>query len=129
MVDLPPADPPFGGVINPFAKDSTPVKPSITYPPTGAPNVVVVLLDDVGFGAPSTFGSPIPTPALDRVARAGLRYNQFHTTALCSPTRAALLTGRNHHTAHVGTICEPLATNPPEPRKSRECGRGSLSLL
>lgn len=84
----------------------TPVRPSIVYPPAGAPNVVVVLLDDVGFGAASTFGGPVPTPALDRVAGAGLRYNQFHTTALCSPTRAALLTGRNHHSAHMGTICE-----------------------
>ncbi|MFZ1174951.1 MAG: sulfatase-like hydrolase/transferase [Mycobacterium sp.] len=64
------------------------------------------MLDDVGFGAASTFGGPVPTPALDRVAGAGLRYNQFHTTALCSPTRAALLTGRNHHSAHMGTICE-----------------------
>src|SRR5437868_5367886 len=106
MADLPPADERFGGVINPSAADSTPVKPSIVYPPDGAPNVVVVLLDDVGFGAPSTFGGTIPTPALDRVAGAGLRYNQFHTTALCSPTRTALLTGRNHHSAHIGTICE-----------------------
>ena len=80
--------------------------PLIVYPPAGAPNVVVVLLDDVGFGAASTFGGPVPTPALDRVAGAGFRYNQFHTTALCSPTRAALLTGRNHHSAHMGTICE-----------------------
>ncbi|CAM4343860.1 Arylsulfatase [Mycobacterium basiliense] len=106
MVDLPREDQPFTGVINPAVADSIPVKPSITYPPAGAPNVVLVLLDDVGFGAPSTFGGPIPTPALDRVARTGLRYNQFHTTALCSPTRAALLTGRNHHSAHMGTICE-----------------------
>ena len=106
MVDLPPADAPFDGVINPLAQDSTPVRPSITHPPAGAPNIVVLLLDDVGFGAPSTFGGPIPTPALDRVAHNGLRYNQFHTTAMCSPTRAALLTGRNHHTAHMGNICE-----------------------
>jgi arylsulfatase len=106
MADLPRPVPPFDGVINPLAKDSTPVTPSITRPPAGAPNVVVVLLDDVGFGASSTFGGPIPTPALDRVAHNGLRYNQFHTTAMCSPTRAALLTGRNHHTAHMGNICE-----------------------
>ena len=106
MVDLPHADDRFAGTISPSVADSTPIKPSITYPPTGAPNVVVVLLDDVGFGAAATFGGPIPTPALDRVARNGLRYNQFHTTALCSPTRAALLTGRNHHSAHMGTICE-----------------------
>ena len=106
MVDLPRGEERFAGAIHPSSADSIPVKPSITYPPTGAPNVVVVLLDDVGFGAPSTFGGPVPTPALDSVARAGLRYNQFHTTALCSPTRAALLTGRNHHSAHMGTICE-----------------------
>ncbi|QUR67680.1 arylsulfatase [Mycobacterium spongiae] len=106
MVDLPHGEQPFAGVMNPSVADSTPVKPSIVSPPPGAPNVVVVLLDDVGFGAPSTFGGPVPTPALDRIAGAGLRYNQFHTTALCSPTRAALLTGRNHHSAHMGTICE-----------------------
>lgn len=106
MVELPGSTEEFGGVMNPLLADSTPVTPSINYPPSGAPNVVVVLLDDVGFGAASTFGGPVPTPALDRVAGAGLRYNQFHTTALCSPTRAALLTGRNHHSAHMGTICE-----------------------
>ncbi|MEE6140109.1 arylsulfatase [Mycobacterium sp. 050128] len=106
MVELPHDTDEFGGIINPSLADSTPVVPSIAYPRPGAPNVVVVLLDDVGFGAASTFGGPVPTPALDRVAGAGLRYNQFHTTALCSPTRAALLTGRNHHSAHMGTICE-----------------------
>jgi arylsulfatase len=106
MAELPRDTEDFGGVINPSLADSVPVTPSINYPPSGAPNVVVVLLDDVGFGAASTFGGPVATPALDRVAGAGLRYNQFHTTALCSPTRAALLTGRNHHSAHMGTICE-----------------------
>ncbi|OBH01022.1 arylsulfatase [Mycobacterium sp. E3247] len=106
MVDQPRGDTRFGGDLTPSAADSTPVRPSIVSPPAGAPNIVVVLLDDVGFGAASTFGGPVPTPALDRVAGAGLRYNQFHTTALCSPTRAALLTGRNHHSAHMGTICE-----------------------
>ncbi|CQD16497.1 arylsulfatase AtsD_2 [Mycobacterium europaeum] len=106
MVNPPRGDARFDRGLNPSAADSTPVRPSIAAPPAGAPNVVVVLLDDVGFGAASTFGGPVPTPALDRVAGAGLRYNQFHTTALCSPTRAALLTGRNHHSAHMGTICE-----------------------
>jgi len=72
--------------------------------PAGAPNVVIVLLDDVGFGAASTFGGPIETPALERLARAGLRYNRFHTTAICSPTRAALLTGRNAHAVGVGAV-------------------------
>ncbi|BAX93629.1 arylsulfatase [Mycobacterium shigaense] len=106
MADLARDTEEFGGVINPLLADSAPVTPSISHPPSGAPNVVVVLLDDVGFGAASTFGGPVPTSALDRVAATGLRYNQFHTTALCSPTRAALLTGRNHHSAHMGTICE-----------------------
>ena len=71
-------------------------------PPEGAPNVVIVLLDDVGFAASSTFGGFVPTPHLDRLADAGLRYNRFHTTAICSPTRASLLTGRNSHAAGVG---------------------------
>ncbi len=79
---------------------------SLDQAPPGAPNVVVVLLDDVGFGSFSTFGGPITTPACDRVADQGLRYNQFHTTALCAPTRASLLTGRNHHTVHMGCITE-----------------------
>ncbi len=73
-------------------------------PPEGAPNVVIVLLDDVGFSATSTFGGPVPTPALDRLAKGGLRYNRFHTTAICSSTRAALLTGRNSHAAGVGAV-------------------------
>ena len=77
MVDVPSDAPAFAGVINPLSVDSTPVRPTIAYPPEGAPNVVVVLLDDVGFGAASTFGGPIPTAALDRVAGAGLRYNRF----------------------------------------------------
>jgi arylsulfatase A-like enzyme len=103
---LPAPDPPFAGIIEPLATDSTPARPEIRRPPAGAPNVVVVLLDDVGFGAPGTFGGPVPTPSLDRIAAQGLRYNQFHTTAMCSPTRAALLTGRNHHSAHMGAISE-----------------------
>jgi arylsulfatase A-like enzyme len=74
--------------------------------PEGAPNVVIVLIDDVGFGATSTFGGPIRTPTLDRLAAQGLRYNNFHTTALCSPTRMALKTGRNHHTGNTGSIME-----------------------
>jgi len=74
--------------------------------PENAPNVVIVLIDDIGFGGPSTFGGPIQTPTLDRLAAAGLRYNNFHTTALCSPTRNALKTGRNHHTTNTGSIME-----------------------
>tara|TARA_B100001123_G_scaffold308017_1_gene344186 strand:- start:8999 stop:11326 length:2328 start_codon:yes stop_codon:yes gene_type:complete len=80
--------------------------------PDGAPNVVVVMLDDVGFGSFSTFGGPVPTPTCDRVAAEGLRYNQFHTTALCTPTRAALLTGRNHHAVHMGSITETANSYP-----------------
>jgi len=81
-------------------------------PPDGAPNVLVVLIDDVGFGASSAFGGPIETPNFERVAAAGLKYTRFHTTALCSPTRAALLSGRNHHTVGMGGITE-IATSAP----------------
>ena len=80
--------------------------------PAGAPNVVIVLIDDLGFGATETFGGPIPTPTLERLAQNGLRYNNFHTTALCSPTRAALKSGRNHHTVNMGFITE-MATGFP----------------
>ena len=80
--------------------------------PENAPNVVIVLIDDVGLGAPSTFGGPIQTPTLDRLASAGLRYNNFHTTALCSPTRNALKTGRNHHTTNTGSIMETSTAFP-----------------
>ncbi|HUL13109.1 MAG TPA: sulfatase-like hydrolase/transferase, partial [Methylococcaceae bacterium] len=74
--------------------------------PEGAPNVVIVLIDDMGFGTPGTFGGPVAMPTLDRLAQEGLRYNNFHTTALCSPTRQALKTGRNHHTGNTGSIME-----------------------
>lgn len=87
-------------------KDSVMPKIVPVRPPKGAPNVVIVLLDDVGFGASSTFGGAIATPNLDQVASEGLRYNRFHTTALCAPTRAALLTGRNHHAVNTSTITE-----------------------
>ena len=81
-------------------------------PPTGAPNVLIVLLDDVGFGASSAFGGPCHTPTAERLAANGLKFNRFHTTALCSPTRQALLTGRNHHSVNMGCVCE-LATSAP----------------
>ena len=81
-------------------------------PPKGAPNILLIMTDDVGFGAPSTFGGVIPTPTLDRIAANGLRYTNFHTTSLCSPTRAALLTGRNHHSVGFGVISE-IATGFP----------------
>lgn len=80
--------------------------------PTGAPNVVIVLLDDVGFGAASTFGGPVPTPTLDRLAQRGLRYNTFHTTGICSPTRASLLTGRNSHAVGLGNVMNTPAPYP-----------------
>ena len=94
------------------ARNATPPPRFQVTAPQGAPNVVIILLDDLGFGATSTFGGPIATPTLDRLAKGGLRYNQFHTTALCSPTRTALKSGRNHHTCNMGFITE-LATGFP----------------
>src|SRR5262245_62662179 len=79
-------------------------------PPAGAPNVLIVLLDDVGFGASSAFGGPCQTPTAERLAKSGLKYTRFHTTALCSPSRAAMLTGRNHHAVGMGGITE-IATS------------------
>ena len=103
---LPAPAPPFGGVINDSALQSTPWWAPRIVPPKKAPNVLLIMTDDSGYGVPSTFGGVIPTPALDRVAAAGLRYTQMHSTALCSPTRAALITGRNHHSAGFGVISE-----------------------
>ena len=103
---LPPPPPKFGGVINLSAKDSKPWWPPRVVPPKGAPNVLLIMTDDQGYGVSGTFGGVIPTPAMDRVAKAGLRYTQFHSTALCSPTRAALITGRNHHSCGFGIISE-----------------------
>jgi arylsulfatase A-like enzyme len=97
---------PFGGVIKENAKDSTPYWPPPVVPPKGAPNVLLIMTDDQGYGVSGTFGGVIPTPAMDRIAKAGLRYTQFHSTALCSPTRAALITGRNHHSVGFGVIGE-----------------------
>jgi len=103
---LPPPDPKFGGVINENAAQSKAWWAPRVVPPKGAPNILLIMTDDVGFGAPGTFGGVIPTPALDRIAQMGLRYTQFHSTALCSPTRAALITGRNHHSVGFGVISE-----------------------
>ncbi len=103
---LPPPALPFGGVIKESAKDSTPWWPPRVVPPKGAPNILLIMTDDEGFGAPSTFGGVISTPALDRIANSGLRYTEFHSTSLCSPTRAALITGRNHHVAGFGVVGE-----------------------
>jgi arylsulfatase A-like enzyme len=103
---LPPPDPKFGGVIKEKAAESKAWWPPTVVPPKSAPNVLLIMTDDCGFGAPGTFGGVVPTPALDRIAKAGLRYTQFHSCALCSPTRAAIITGRNHHTAGFGVVGE-----------------------
>jgi arylsulfatase len=103
---LPAPDPEFGGVIKPDALSSKPWWAPRIVPPQQAPNVLLIITDDSGFGVPSTFGGVIPTPTMDRVAKQGLRYNRVFSTALCSPTRAALITGRNHHSAGFGVISE-----------------------
>ena len=93
-------------------RNTKPPKPFNVSAPEGAPNVVIVLIDDLGFGATTTFGGPIKTPTMDKLANSGLRYNNFHTTALCSPTRMAIKTGRNHHTANTGSIMETATAYP-----------------
>ena len=103
---LPAPDPKFGGVIKNDALQSKPWWAPRVVPPKGAPNVLLIITDDSGFGVPSTFGGVIPTPAMDRIANEGLRYNRMFSTALCSPTRAALITGRNHHSAGFGVVSE-----------------------
>ena len=109
---LPPPPAPFQGQINLNAMQSKPAWPARVVPPKGAPNVLLILLDDAGYGSNSTFGGVIPTPTLDKIAANGLRYTNFHSTSLCSPTRAALLTGRNHHSVGFGVISE-MATGFP----------------
>ena len=103
---LPQPDPKFNGKIGETYKESTPSFPMPVKAAKGSPNVLLILLDDVGFGMSSTFGGPVPTPHLDKLANNGLKYNRFHTTALCSPTRGALLAGRNHHSIATGVIIE-----------------------
>ncbi|HUE14686.1 MAG TPA: arylsulfatase [Planctomycetaceae bacterium] len=103
---LPRPEPPFRGKIGRTVQDSVPDFPQEVHALKSAPNVLLILTDDVGFGATVPFGGPIPTPTFERLAKNGLRYTQFHTTALCSPTRAALLAGRNHHTCATGVIME-----------------------
>lgn len=103
---LPAPAPAFGGVIKDDALNSKAWWPPRIVPPDGAPNILLIMTDDAGFGVPSTFGGVIPTPAMDRIAEAGLRYNRVFSTALCSPTRAALITGRNHHSVGFGVIAE-----------------------
>jgi arylsulfatase A-like enzyme len=103
---LPPPEPKFGGVIKEGALQSKAWWAPRVVPPKQAPNILLIMTDDSGYGVPSTFGGVIPTPAMDRIAKNGLRYNNIHSTALCSPTRAALITGRNHHSAGFGVISE-----------------------
>jgi arylsulfatase len=103
---LPAPDPKFGGVIKDNALQSKAWWAPRIVPPKQAPNILLIMTDDSGFGVPSTYGGVIPTPAMDRIANAGLKYTQFHSTALCSPTRAALITGRNHHSVGFGVISE-----------------------
>src|SRR6476620_9535046 len=111
---LPIPDPKHVGLTTYDAKDPNTKYPPITTlrPPEGAPNVLIVLIDDVRFGAASAFGGPCHTPVAERLAANGLKLNRFHTTALCSPTRQALLTGRNHHSVGMGAITE-MATSAP----------------
>jgi arylsulfatase A-like enzyme len=109
---IPPPAPKFGGVIKEKGSESKAWWPPRVVPPKGAPNVLLIMTDDVGFGSPSTFGGVIPTPTLDRIAANGLRYTNFHSTSLCSPTRAAIITGRNHHSEGFGVVGE-IATGFP----------------
>ncbi len=109
---VPPPPQPFTGRIELNAAQSTPGWPASVVPPKGAPNILLIMTDDVGFAAPSTFGGVIPTPTLDRIANDGLRYTNFHSTSLCSPTRAALITGRNHHSVGFGVVSEAASGFP-----------------
>lgn len=111
---LPIPDRPTPGLTTYDAKDPDTAYPPIEplLPPEGAPNVLIVLLDDVGFGASSAFGGPCDTPNAEKLAAGGLKYNRFHTTALCAPTRAAMLSGRNHHSVGMGSITETATSAP-----------------
>jgi arylsulfatase len=112
QVELVKPDPEFKGVVAPRRADSRPDWPERVKAPNGAPNVVLILIDDVGFGMSSTFGGPALTPQLDKLAKGGLRYNEFHVNSLCSPTRAALLSGRNDHEIGIGNIEEIVSGYP-----------------
>jgi len=109
---LPAPDLPFKGKVADIAQDSKPYWPATVVPPKGAPNVLLIMTDDAGYGVSSTFGGVIPTPNMDRIAANGLRYTNFNSTALCSPTRAALITGRNHHSVGFGVISEAATGYP-----------------
>jgi arylsulfatase len=107
LLSLPRPDFHFKGEVGRTYLDSDPATfPQIVRPPKGAPNIVLILLDDVGFGQFGVFGGGVPSPNMEKLAAQGLRYNRFHTTALCSPTRAALITGRDHHMSGNGSITE-----------------------
>src|SRR6516164_4840947 len=103
---LPPPPQPFRGKIERNAAQSTPYWPMRVVPPKGAPNILLIMTDDTGFGVTSACGGVVPTPTLDKIAANGLRYTNFNSTALCSPSRAALITGRNHHSMGFGVISE-----------------------
>jgi arylsulfatase A-like enzyme len=109
---IPNPPPAFGGEINLNAKDSKPWWPPNIVPPKGAPNILLIMTDDQGYGISGTFGGVIPTPTMDRIAKMGLRYTEFHSTALCSPSRAAIITGRNHHSVGFGVIAEQATGYP-----------------
>lgn len=109
---LPPPDARFTGKIARYVTGSTPAWPQPPTAPRGAPNVVIILIDDAGFAATNLFGGPVETPALDQFAKEGLRYNDFNVTGICSPTRASLLTGRNHHVVGFGDVTEVAAGYP-----------------
>jgi arylsulfatase A-like enzyme len=125
---LPIPDRPHVGLVTYDAKDPNTKYPPIEplRPPAGAPNVLIILIDDVGFGASSAFGGPCETPNFEKLANGGLRYNRFHTTALCAPTRAALLTGRNHHSVGMGGITE-IATSAPGNNSLRPNNKAPLA--
>ena len=125
---LPPPEPKFGGVIKDRASESTPWWPPRVVPPKGAPNVLLIMTDDQGFGAPSTFGGVIPTPTMDRIAQQGLRYTNFHSTALCSPSRAAIITGRNHHSVGYGVVGE-IATGFPGYNSIIPIDKGTIGTI
>jgi len=110
VLPIPEPDYPHSTVLD--ARNATPPPRFEVNAPSGAPNVLIVLIDDMGFGMPSTFGGPVHMPSADALAGSGLRYNQFHTTALCSPTRTALLSGRNHHMNNMGSVTETATAFP-----------------
>ena len=125
---LPIQQKPFAGHMALRTGDSQLDFPAEVKAPKGAPNILLIMPDDVGFGASTAFGGPVPTPALDRIAAAGLRYNQFNTTALCSPTRSALITGRNHHSNSTGVIME-LGTGFPGYNSLMSKSNGSIAEI